>query len=111
LIEHTRAPFPLWLSPEQVAILPISDKYNDYARKMQAELAAENLRAYVDDRSEKVNRKIRDAEVKKTPFMAIVGEKEVETGALSIRRQGEGDLGAMTLAEFAAMLHEQEDRI
>jgi threonyl-tRNA synthetase len=111
LIEHTAGAFPLWLSPEQVAILPISDKYNDYARKMQAELAAENLRAYVDDRSEKVNRKIRDAEVKKTPFMAIVGEKEVETGALSIRRQGEGDLGAMTLAEFAAMLHEQEDRI
>jgi threonyl-tRNA synthetase len=111
LIEHTAGAFPLWLSPEQVAILPISDKYNDYARKMQAQLAAENLRAYVDDRSEKVNRKIRDAEVKKTPFMAIVGEKEVETGTLSIRRQAEGDLGAMTLAEFAAMLHEQEDKI
>ena len=111
LIEHTAGAFPLWLSPEQVAILPISDKYNDYARTILVQLAAENLRGYVDDRSEKVNRKIRDAEVKKTPFMAIVGEKEVETGTLSIRRQAEGDLGAMTLVEFAAMLHEQEDNI
>ncbi|MCB9282822.1 MAG: threonine--tRNA ligase [Lewinellaceae bacterium] len=109
LIEHSAGNFPLWLTPEQVAVLPISDKYNDYAHQVLAQLATHDLRGYVDDRNEKVNRKIRDAEVNKTPFMAIVGEKEAESGTLSIRRHGEGDLGSMPLAEFAAYLHKLED--
>ena len=109
LIEHSAGNFPLWLTPEQVAVLPISDKYNDYAREMLAQLTARDLRGYVDDRSEKVNRKIRDAEVKKTPFMVIVGEKEAESGMLSIRRHGEGDLGSMRLEDFATYLHKLEE--
>ena len=108
LIEHSAGNFPLWLTPEQVAVLPISDKHNDYARQVLALLAANDLRGYVDDRNEKVNRKIRDAEVKKTPFMAIVGEKEAESGTLSIRRHGEGDLGSMSLQEFTTYLHQLE---
>jgi threonyl-tRNA synthetase len=109
LIEHTAGKFPLWLTPEQVAILPISDKYNDYAKDVLAQLGAKDIRGIIDDRSEKVNRKIRDAEVKKIPFMAIVGEKEAESGALSIRRHGEGDLGAMGIGEFADFIHKLED--
>ncbi|MBK7410335.1 MAG: threonine--tRNA ligase [Saprospirales bacterium] len=109
LIEHSAGNFPLWLTPEQVAVLPISDKYNDYAREVLAQLTARDLRGYVDDRSEKVNRKIRDAEVKKTPFMVIVGEKEAESGMLSIRRHGEGDLGSMRPEDFATYLHKLEE--
>ncbi|MFZ2899832.1 MAG: threonine--tRNA ligase [Saprospiraceae bacterium] len=108
LIEHSGGKFPLWLTPEQVAILPISDKYNDFAREVLAKLSAFDVRGILDERSEKVNRKIRDAEVKKIPFMAIVGEKEAEAGTLSIRRHGEGDLGAMTIAEFAEFIRKEE---
>lgn len=108
LIEHSGGNFPLWLTPEQVAILPISDKYNDYAREVLAKLSAFDVRGILDDRSEKINRKIRDAEVKKIPFMAIVGEKEAESGKLSIRRHGEGDLGAMTIQEFADFIKKAE---
>lgn len=108
LIEHSGGKFPLWLTPEQVAILPISDKYNDFAREVLAKLSALDVRGILDDRSEKVNRKIRDAEVKKIPFMAIVGEKEAEAGTLSIRRHGEGDLGSMTIAEFAEFIRKEE---
>jgi len=102
LIEHCGGRFPLWLTPEQFSILPISDRYNDYAKKIQDELAAMDIRGIIDDRAEKIGRKIRDAEVKKIPFMLIVGEKEAAEGKVSVRQQGEegGDKGAMSIAEF-----------
>lgn len=108
LIEHSAGNFPLWLTPEQVAILPISDKYNGFGKEVLANLATQGIRGILDDRSEKINRKIRDAEVKKIPFMAIVGEKEAESGQLSIRRHGEGDLGSMSIDDFAAFIHKAE---
>ena len=101
LIEHTGGKFPLWLMPEQFAILPISDRFIDYSQKVLDQLAAYDIRGYIDGRSEKIGRKIRDTELKKIPFMLIIGEKEVETGAISIRRQGEGDKGSMSIDEFA----------
>ncbi|KGE88725.1 MAG: threonine--tRNA ligase [Phaeodactylibacter xiamenensis] len=106
LIEHTGGKFPLWLAPEQYTILPISDRFNDYAAEIEQELAKYDIRGTVDDRSEKVGRKIRDAEVKKVPFMLIVGEKEAETGAVSVRKQGDGDVGSMSVAEFAKYFQE-----
>lgn len=102
LIEHTGGKFPLWLTPEQFAVLPISDRFLDYAKKVMDELATHDIRGYIDDRSEKIGRKIRDTELKKVPFMLIVGEQEVEDGAVSVRRQGEGNIGSMSIAEFAA---------
>jgi threonyl-tRNA synthetase len=101
LIEHTGGKFPLWLTPDQYAILPISDRFNDYAKEIEKELGAYDIRGLIDDRSEKIGRKIRDTEVKKIPFMLIIGEKEKENNTVAVRRQGEGDLGAMTIAEFA----------
>ena len=100
LIEHCGGNFPTWLAPVQVAVLPISDEYNGYAREVAAQLRAADLRVEVDDRSEKVGRKIRDAEVQKTPYMLIVGAKEREAGAVGVRRHGEGDRGALPTAEF-----------
>ncbi|MGB1216393.1 MAG: threonine--tRNA ligase [Saprospiraceae bacterium] len=100
LTEHCAGKFPLWLQPEQFAILPISDKFNDYAKEIENELAAADIRGFIDDRSEKIGRKIRDAEVKKVPLMLIVGEKEAEERKVSVRVQGDGDKGAMTIAEF-----------
>lgn len=100
LIEHCGGKFPLWLSPEQFTILTISEKFNEYAKKVQDELSAHDIRGILDDRAEKVGRKIRDAEVNKIPFMLIVGEKEAEEGKVSVRKQGEGDVGAMTIEEF-----------
>ncbi len=111
LIEHTGGKFPLWLAPEQVAVLPISDKFNDYARQLVIDLAGFDIRAYVDDRSEKIGRKIRDTELKKVPFMLIVGEKEEESGRVSVRRQGEGDLGTMPLSGFAEILAGQLENV
>jgi threonyl-tRNA synthetase len=109
LIEHTGGKFPLWLAPEQYTILPISDRFNDYAAEIEQELAKYDIRGTVDDRSEKVGRKIRDAEVKKVPFMLIVGEKEAEAGAVSVRKQGDGDVGSMSVAEFAKYFQEHLD--
>ena len=106
LIEHCGGKFPLWLSPEQYSILTISEKYNDYAQKVADVLSSHDIRGIIDDRAEKVGRKIRDAEVKKIPFMLIVGEKEVEEGKVSVRKQGEGDVGKMTIEEFAAYFKE-----
>jgi len=100
LIEHCAGKFPLWLSPEQFAILPISEKFNGYAQKVNDILAANDIRGIVDDRNEKIGRKIRDAEVKKIPFMLIVGEKEVEDEKVAVRKQGEGDKGTMRVDEF-----------
>jgi threonyl-tRNA synthetase len=102
LIETTAGNFPLWLSPDQIAILPISEKYEDYANDVFLALQEEDIRGYVDHRDEKIGRKIRDAEVNKLPLMLIVGEKEAEEGKVSVRRKSEGDLGSMKLEEFIA---------
>ncbi len=100
LIEHTGGNFPLWLSPEQVAILPISEKYHEYANQIFADLQVAGISGEVDHRDEKIGRKIRDAEMKKIPFMLIVGEKEMEESAVSVRRHGEGDVGNMKVEAF-----------
>jgi threonyl-tRNA synthetase len=102
LIEHCGGNFPLWLSPEQFAILPISEKYQDFAQQVYDRLQQEDIRGFVDNRDEKIGRKIRDAEVSKVPYMLIVGEKEQENGAVSVRKHGEGDMGTMTVDEFIA---------
>ena len=100
LLEHCGGNFPLWLTPEQVKILPVSEKYNEYAKDIASFLEISDIRALVDDRNEKIGRKIRDAEVTKIPYMLIVGEKEAESGELSVRRHGQGDLGTMSREEF-----------
>jgi threonyl-tRNA synthetase len=104
LIEHCAGNFPLWLSPEQFIILPISEKYEDYAKKVSDELNNSDIRGLIDFRDEKIGRKIRDAEVKKTPYMLIIGEKEMMEGKLSVRKHGEGDLGEMTIEAFRELL-------
>ncbi|MEY3248904.1 MAG: hypothetical protein RL742_947, partial [Bacteroidota bacterium] len=107
LIEHCAGKFPLWLTPEQFAVLPVSDKYIDYAFEVKQQLEAEDLRGIVDDRNETIGRKIRDNELKRIPYLLIVGEKEVEAGAVAVRKQGEGDQGAVSVAEFAELLKGQ----
>ena len=107
LIEHTGGKFPLWLTPDQVAILPISEKFNDYAYEVKRQLEAEDLSVLVDDRNEKIGRKIRDTELKRIPYMLIVGEKEAENNEVSVRKQGEGDKGSMKIATFAALLNDE----
>ena len=109
LIEHTGGKFPLWLAPDQFAVLPISDRFNDYAAGVEKQLGLFDIRGYVDSRSEKIGRKIRDTELKKVPFMLIVGEKEEENQTVSVRRQGEGDVGTMTVSEFAEYFQGQLD--
>ncbi|MET4140045.1 threonine--tRNA ligase [Pedobacter sp. UYP1] len=104
LIEHCAGNFPLWLSPEQFIILPISEKYEEYAKKVSDELNNSDIRGLIDFRDEKIGRKIRDAEVKKTPYMLIIGEKEMAEGKLSVRKHGEGDLGEMTIQAFSELL-------
>jgi len=105
LIEHTAGKFPLWLTPDQVVVLPISEKFNDYARKVAKELFLQDVRVTVDDRNEKIGRKIRDNELKRIPYLLVVGEKEMEAGVVAVRKQGEGDKGTMTPEEFAAMIN------
>ncbi|GGM92899.1 threonine--tRNA ligase [Dyadobacter beijingensis] len=107
LIENTAGQFPLWLSPDQIAILPISEKFADYAEDVFFQLQDHDIRGFVDHRDEKIGRKIRDAEVTKVPFMLIVGEKEAAEGKLSVRRKGEGDLGIMTIEEFTAFFKKE----
>jgi threonyl-tRNA synthetase len=102
LIEHCAGNFPIWLSPEQIAVLPISEKYQDYADSVYKDLQEVDIRGFLDDRDEKIGRKIRDAEVQKVPYMLVVGEKEAAEGKVSVRKKGEGDLGAMTVEEFKA---------
>ena len=104
LIEHTAGKFPLWLTPEQAVVLPISEKYNDYAKKVSDFLNISDIRSVVDERNEKIGRKIRDNELKRIPYLLIVGEKEAETETVSVRRQGEGDKGSMTIGGFADYL-------
>ena len=107
LIEHTAGHFPLWLTPDQVVVLPISDKYNDYANEVCRQLNDSDVRATVDDRSEKIGRKIRDNEMKHIPYLLIVGENEVNEGTVSIRKQGEGDQGCMKIADFAKKINDE----
>lgn len=104
LIEHCGGQFPLWLAPEQFIVLPVSEKYEDYAQKLLESLNNSDIRGLIDLRDEKVGRKIRDAEVKKLPYMLIVGEKEMESGTISVRKHGSVDLGAMTSDEFRDLL-------
>jgi len=105
LIEHCAGKFPLWLTPDQVAVLPISEKYNDYAKKVLELLNNSDIRGLVDERNEKIGKKIRDNELNKIPFMLIVGEKEAEEGVVAVREQGKGDIGTMPVAEFAKLIH------
>jgi threonyl-tRNA synthetase len=107
LIEHCAGNFPLWLSPDQYIILPISEKYADYAKNISNSLNNYDIRGLIDNRDEKIGKKIRDAEVKKIPFMLIVGEKESEEGLVSVRKHGEGDLGAMSMEAFAELIKKE----
>ncbi|MDE0772515.1 MAG: threonine--tRNA ligase [Salibacteraceae bacterium] len=107
LTEHCAGKFPLWLNPDQFAILTISDKYNEVAENMLLLLAQKGLRGYVDHRSEKIGKKIRDTELSKIPFMLIIGEKEAESGQISVRKQGEGDLGTFTIEAFAEIVDKE----
>jgi threonyl-tRNA synthetase len=111
LLEHTAGKLPLWLAPDQVAILPISERYNDYARQVAETLNRADIRTLIDDRNEKIGRKIRDNELKKIPYMLIVGEKEQENQEVSIRKQGEGDLGSKKIATFAADLVQEVEQM
>ncbi len=111
LIEHTAGKFPLWLTPDQVVILPISEKFNDYAFQVAKELNSKDIRVQVDDRNEKIGRKIRDNELKRIPFMLIVGEKEAENGEVAVRKQGDGDKGTMKVADFAKMVNDEVDAL
>ncbi len=107
LIEHTAGHFPLWLTPEQVAILPISEKFNDYAQQVVKYLTAQDIRATIDDRNEKIGRKIRDNELKRVPYMVIVGEKEAAEGLVSMRKQGGGEQATMKMEDFAARINSE----
>ncbi len=107
LIEHTAGKFPMWLTPEQAIILTISEKYNNFAKKVADLLNISDIRTLIDDRNEKIGRKIRDAELKRIPYMLIVGEKEEKEGKISVRRQGKGDLGAMSIEEFAEFVNKE----
>ncbi len=110
LIEHTGGKFPLWLTPEQAVILPISEKFNDYAKEVKQKLAAQEVRVTVDERNEKIGRKIRDNELKRTPYLLIVGEKEMNEGKVALRKQGEGDQGQMKIEEFANFIQDEVAR-
>ncbi len=107
LIEHTAGKFPLWLVPDQAVILPISEKFNDYAEDAVKQLRRQGVRAIIDDRNEKIGRKIRDNELKKIPYLLIVGEKEAESNEISVRKQGEGDVGSMKITTFAELLNKE----
>ena len=107
LIEHTAGHFPLWLTPDQVAVLPISEKYNEYAKEVQKFLDKQDVRAVVDDRNEKIGRKIRDNELKRVPYMVVVGEKEAAEGLVSMRKQGGGEQATMTKEEFAKRINDE----
>lgn len=110
LIEHCAGNFPLWLSPDQIAVLPISEKYTGYAQEVFAALQEHDIRGFTDNRDEKIGKKIRDAEVQKVPFMLIVGEKEQDERKISVRRHGQGDLGSFTLAEFVGIFRNEAEK-
>ena len=110
LIEHTAGKFPLWLAPDQYALLPVSEKWIDYCKDVENQLKKYDIRGFIDDRNESVGKKIRDTELKRVPFMFIIGDKEVESGTLSVRRQGQGDVGTMTVEEFAAFFLSEAEK-
>ncbi len=110
LIEHTAGKFPLWLTPEQVVVMPISEKFNNYAKHVSDILNFSDIRSFVDDRNEKIGRKIRDNELKRVPWLLVVGEKEAESGTVSLRKQGEGDKGVMKPEEFARFLRNETEQ-
>ena len=107
LLEHTAGRFPLWLTPDQAIVLPISEKFNDYAHEVARQLDEADVRVTVDDRNEKIGKKIRDNELRRIPYMLVVGEKEAENGTISVRKQGEGDKGTMKIATFAELLADE----
>ena len=107
LIEHCAGQFPLWLTPNQVKILPVSEKFNEYARTVASELNSYDIRALVDDRNEKVGKKIRDAEMEKFPYMLVVGEEEMNAGSVSARKKGEGDIGSLSIASFVKLIQDE----
>ena len=107
LIEHCAGKFPLWLAPTQVKLLPISDKFIPYAENVLSQLKNADIRAEIDDRNEKIGKKIRDTELAKVPFMLVLGEKEMNESKVAIRRQGKGDLGVTSIPEFIAMVNEE----
>ena len=111
LIEHTAGKFPLWLTPEQVVILPVSEKYNEYAAQVAKRLDAQDIRVTVDERNEKVGRKIRDNELKRIPYMLIVGEKEAENDEVSVRKQGGGDQFTLSVNDFGKSITDEVDAI
>ena len=111
LIEHTGGKFPLWLTPDQAVVLPISEKYNDYAKQVVEQLNQADVRAIIDERNEKIGKKIRDNELKRIPYLLIVGEKEQEAGLVAVRQQGEGDKGQMTIADFAQLIKTEVDKL
>ena len=111
LIEHTGGKFPLWLTPDQVVIMPISEKFNEYAYKVSSILEDQDIRVLVDDRNEKIGRKIRDNELKRIPYMLVVGEKEAENDEVSVRKQGEGDKGSMNITTFASLLNAEVEEM
>jgi threonyl-tRNA synthetase len=100
LIEHCAGNFPLWLAPDQIAVLPISERFNDYAKNVFDKLKEQDIRGLLDDRDEKIGRKIRDAETKKIPYMLIVGEREAADGLVALRKHGQGDQGSVGLEDF-----------
>lgn len=106
LIEHTAGKFPLWLNPEQFIVLPLSEHYNEYAKEVLKLLKNYDIRGLVDERAEKVGRKIRDAELNKIPFMLIVGEKEANENKISVRQQGKGDIGTYSVDEFSKIIND-----
>ena len=106
LLEHCAGDFPLWLTTDQVAILPLSETYNDYAENLLELLKNYDIRGFVDDRNEKVGKKIRESEMGKIPYMLIVGEKEASNNEVAVRQRGEGDKGTMKVEDFAKMLNE-----
>ncbi|HOH71746.1 MAG TPA: His/Gly/Thr/Pro-type tRNA ligase C-terminal domain-containing protein, partial [Paludibacteraceae bacterium] len=107
LIEHTGGKFPLWLTPTQAVVLSISEKFNDYAHEVAQKLELQDVRTIVDDRNEKIGRKIRDNELKRIPYLLIVGEKEMAEGTVSVRKQGEGDKGSVRVDEFAKLVNDE----
>lgn len=109
LTEHFAGAFPIWLSPVQVKLMPIADRHNDFTAEVAAELKKYGVRVEIDDRSEKIGFKIREAQLQKIPYMLVIGDKEVETKNVSIRCRKRGDIGAMTVADFCAMVKKEID--
>jgi threonyl-tRNA synthetase len=109
LIEHTAGKFPLWLTPEQAVVIPVSEKYNDYAKNVLNFLNNSDIRTLIDDRNEKIGKKIRDNELKRIPYLLIVGEKEETEGTISVRKQGQGDLGSMKPEDFINLIRKEVD--